>query len=97
MKTPHKYAPNRMDPSPPPAAQPDRRDWHPAKPDTIPEPTFWPASLALAVMLSLWGLASSFIITGIGSGLFVVSLAGWISDIRHERRTQQTGRAGPPG
>ncbi len=62
-------------------------DWNPAKPEVIPQPTIWPASLALSATLGLWGLASSLIISLVGVGLFVVSLAGWIRDIRYERRT----------
>lgn len=63
-------------------------EWSPARPEKVPEPTVWPASLALAVTLSLWGLASSLIISAVGMALFIISLAGWIGDIRHERRTQ---------
>lgn len=56
--------------------------------ESLPEPTIWPASLALGVTLGLWGLASSLVISAIGLCLFVIALAGWIGDIRHERRTK---------
>ncbi|HEV2392566.1 MAG TPA: hypothetical protein VG146_09410 [Verrucomicrobiae bacterium] len=71
-----------------PSQKPEHQDWNPARPDIIPEPTPWPASLALAVTLSLWGLATSFLITGIGVGLFAISIVGWIGEIRRERRTK---------
>lgn len=61
--------------------------WNQPKPEIIPEPTIWPASLALAVTLSLWGLASSLLISAIGLCLFIIAMAGWIGDIRHERKT----------
>jgi hypothetical protein len=60
--------------------------WNPARPDKIPEPTVWPATVALAVTLLLWGVASSLIISAIGLVLFVVGLGCWIGNIRHERK-----------
>ncbi len=65
---------------------PEKADWTPALPDRVPEPTLWPAALALASTLILWGLASSLIVTGTGLVLFAISLWGWIGDIRHERK-----------
>ena len=71
----------------PPAPAPDRRPgWSQPQPEKLPEPTAWPVALALAVTLILWGFVSSLIITGIGFALFVAALAGWIGDIRHERK-----------
>ncbi len=73
---------------PPQPNEPEKTDagWSLARPDVISQPTLWPPALGLAVTLCLWGLASSFIITGVGICLFAVSLAGWIQDIRHERK-----------
>jgi hypothetical protein len=59
--------------------------WNTARPEQLPEPSIWPATLALGITLLLWGLVTSLIITGVGGMLFVVALAGWIRDIRHER------------
>ncbi len=61
-------------------------DWNLARPRYIPPSTLWPAALALAVSLCLWGLASTLIITAVGIGLFIIALHGWIQDIRHERK-----------
>lgn len=63
-------------------------DWNPARPEIIPAPTVWPASLALASTLMVWGFITSLIISAVGICLFAVSLAGWIGDIRHERGTK---------
>lgn len=52
----------------------------------LPPATFWPAGLALAVTFVFWGLITSWVVLGVGVGLFAVSLAGWISDLRHERK-----------
>ncbi len=69
-----------------PLPAPDRSNWNPARPEVVSEPTLWPPALALACALLLWGLASSWIITGVGGALFIFSLVGWIGDIRHERK-----------
>jgi hypothetical protein len=71
--------------SPAPESKPNHGDG--AAPG-VPPPTLWPAALALAVTLMLWGLASSLIVTAVGLGLFAASIAGWIAEIRHERRPQ---------
>ena len=33
-----------------------------------------------------WGLITSWVILLVGVGLFIAALAGWISEIRHERK-----------
>jgi hypothetical protein len=63
-----------------------RPGWNQPRPEKLPDPTAWPAALALAATLILWGFVSSFIITGVGLALFVAALTGWIGDIRHERK-----------
>jgi hypothetical protein len=71
----------------PGAASPGLRPgWNRPRPEKLAEPTVWPAALALAITLMLWGFVSSLIITGVGLGLLVTALAGWIGDIRHERK-----------
>jgi hypothetical protein len=59
--------------------------WTVLPPVKLPEPSVWPATLALAITFLVWGLVTSLIITGVGLALFAVALAGWIRDIRHER------------
>jgi hypothetical protein len=61
-----------------------RPGWTVPHPEELPKPTFWPAFLAFAVTFLLWGIVTSPIITTVGGLLLVVSLAGWIGDIRHE-------------
>ena len=51
-----------------------------------PRPTFFPAALALGTAFTFWGLLTSVVVLGIGGSLFVAALAGWIREIRHERR-----------
>jgi hypothetical protein len=68
--------------SAPPESQ---SEWTVLPPKKLPEPTVWPAMLALAITFLVWGLVTSLIITGVGLALFAISMAGWIRDIRHER------------
>jgi hypothetical protein len=42
--------------------------------------------MAFGITLVAWGLISSPFILGIGAVVFLVSLAGWIGDLRHERK-----------
>lgn len=61
--------------------------WNRARPEKIPDPSWAPPGLALGSGLLVWGLISSWIIGAAGVGLFIVSLARWIGDIRHERKS----------
>jgi hypothetical protein len=71
----------------PPPPSPERAGFIPLHPEALPRPTFWPATLAFSVTFLLWGIVSSPLITGVGGLLFLLSLAGWIGDIRHETRS----------
>jgi hypothetical protein len=52
----------------------------------LPHPTYFPAGMAMGVAFFFWGLITSWVITLVGAGLFAAALAGWITDIRHERK-----------
>ncbi len=68
--------------SAPPALRPG---WSAPKPDKLPAPSIWPATLAGAIMLLVWGLVTSLIISGVAILLLALALAGWIQAIRYER------------
>jgi len=59
--------------------------WHAPLPEKIPEPTYWPALLAFGVVLILWGLVSTWLISLAGIIITGFSLAGWIGAMIHER------------
>ena len=61
-------------------------DWSSPKPETLAEPTWYPAALAFGVTLTAWGLIASAIVLAMGLVVVVLSLSGWIGDIRHERK-----------
>jgi hypothetical protein len=47
-------------------------------------PTVFPASMAFGITLGLWGIATSPVVLFGGALVVVVSLIGWIGEIRHE-------------
>ena len=63
---------------------PDRTGWQRPLPEELPEPTPWPAALALGSCLLAWGVVTSWILSLVGLLLFVVGVAGWMGRMRHE-------------
>jgi hypothetical protein len=59
-------------------------DWSTPQPARVPEPTYWPATLALGIVLLLWGVVTSVVISAVGLLVTVVALGGWIGAMRHE-------------
>jgi hypothetical protein len=60
--------------------------WTKLPPGHLPPPTYFPAGLAMGVAFFFWGLITSWVIVLVGAGLFTAALAGWISEIRNERK-----------
>ena len=60
--------------------------WEPLPDGHLPRPTYFPAGLAMGTTFIFWGLITSWVIFLVGIGLFVAALAGWITEIRHERK-----------
>ena len=61
-------------------------DWEPLPAEHLPRPTYFPAGLAMGIAFLFWGLITSWVIIVVGLALFAASLAGWITEIRYERR-----------
>ena len=55
-----------------------------AKPEHLPKPTYWPFFMALGLMFIGWGLLSTWLFSVAGLIVFIVSLFGWINNMRHE-------------
>ena len=51
----------------------------------LPRPNFFPAGLAMGTTFIFWGVITSWVILAVGVALFAAALAGWISEICHER------------
>jgi hypothetical protein len=57
-------------------------------PDTpLPHPTYFPAGLAMGATFLFWGLITTWVVVLVGLVLFLASLAGWITEIRHEYKS----------
>jgi len=69
----------------PPSSHPG---WGPLPPGHLPRPAYFPAGVAMGTTFIFWGIITSWIILVIGLGLFAAALAGWITEIRHERKHQ---------
>ena len=52
----------------------------------IPEPTYMPVVMAIGIICMLWGIVTTYLITLVGVVLFVISIWGWIGELRHEHR-----------
>jgi hypothetical protein len=62
----------------------DKESWSEPRPQNIPRPTYSPAVLALAIVCLLWGIVTTYLISLLGAILFILGLAGWIGELRHE-------------
>jgi hypothetical protein len=60
-------------------------DWELLPKERLPRPNYFPAGLAMGTTFFFWGFITSWVVLAVGIGLFIASLAGWISEIRHER------------
>ena len=61
--------------------RPHREGWTPLPPEPAPRPTYWPAVMAAGIMLILWGVLGSLILTIAGLVLFIAAAAGWIQEL----------------
>jgi hypothetical protein len=62
----------------------NRDNGHEPKPANLPQPTYWPAIMAIAVCFGLWGVLTSVWLIGVGLVGTVVAAVGWIGDLRDE-------------
>jgi hypothetical protein len=53
-------------------------------PEHLVKPTYWPMVLALGIAFLLWGVISNLFISGVGLILFVLALANWVRELRHD-------------
>jgi hypothetical protein len=58
--------------------------WNLPRPAHLPHPTYWPAVLAMGIVILAWGLVTNAIVTVVGVVIFFVALIGWIGDMRHD-------------
>ncbi len=69
--------------------------WLPPMPrEELPEPTFWPITLALGLTLLLWGIVTSIYISMVGFIIVVLAVRGWVHDIRRDHQKQSVEKYG---
>ena len=64
-----------------------RPKWELLPAEHLPRPTYFPAGLAMGIAFLFWGLITSLVTFLVGLALFIASLAGWITEIRHEYKS----------
>ncbi len=60
--------------------------WGIPRPEKLSPPTYWPVVMALGITVVMWGLATTFLLSGVGLLLFGLALAGWVGEMRGEGR-----------
>lgn len=60
--------------------------WEALPDEQLPRPNYFPAGLAMGTAFFFWGFITSTVILAVGVALFIASLAGWIAEIRRERK-----------
>ncbi len=63
----------------------ERAGWGVPKPANIPPATYFPAATAFGITLFLWGFITSPVLLVVGLAVLVVSIAGWMGEMRHDR------------
>ena len=56
--------------------------WRALPSESLPSPTYYPVIMGLAITLMAWGPVTTLVISAIGLMLFIVSLGGWIGEMR---------------
>ena len=56
-------------------------EWAEPLPEKIPSPSYAPAVLALGLILLLWGLIASWMISAAGGFLTVIALSYWVREL----------------
>jgi hypothetical protein len=66
--------------------EPSSEGWSKPHGMHIPEPTYMPVVMAIGIICMLWGIVTTYLITLVGVVFFVISIWGWIGELRHEHR-----------
>lgn len=62
----------------------DKTGWNVPQPAKVPQPTFWPAAMALGINFAFFGIVTSWAFTVAGVALFALSLGKWIGELVNE-------------
>jgi len=61
--------------------------WQRLSDTPLPRPTYFPAGVAMGAAFLFWGLITMWVVLLVGIALFAASLAGWITELRHEYKS----------
>jgi hypothetical protein len=75
-------------PAQPAIRPPGKEDWIELH-EELPRPTYWPSTMAVAITLIAFGIVNTVLISAFGIALLIVSLIGWIGDVRDEARLRR--------
>lgn len=59
--------------------------WSPATPQRLIKPSYWPFVFGLGIAFLLGGIATDFMISGLGVFIFGFGMVGWIRDLLDEQ------------
>ena len=59
-------------------------DWEFARPEKLPEPTYWPFFLVMGLAFIFWGLLTMWVILCTGILIFITALIGWVNLMRRD-------------
>lgn len=62
-----------------------RQGWSNPIPEKMLKPTYWPFVLGLGITFLLGGIATRFIVSGVGLFIFALGMIGWIADLLDEQ------------
>lgn len=62
-----------------------RQGWSNPIPEKMLKPTYWPFVLGLGITFLLGGIATRFLISGVGLFIFALGMIGWIYDLLNEQ------------
>jgi hypothetical protein len=63
--------------------------WNPSTPQRLIKPTYWPFVLGLGIVFLLGGIATRYLISGVGLFIFVLGMIGWIRDLLDEQESDE--------
>jgi hypothetical protein len=63
-------------------------NWVAPKPKVIPPPSLWPAVLAFGITLIGFGVLTSFLISLVGAGIFVLAITRWVGEMLNEQNDE---------
>lgn len=61
--------------------------WGTPTPQRLIKPTYWPFVLGLGIVFLLGGIATRFMISGIGLFIFALGMVGWMRDLLDEQES----------